>query len=64
MLIFGGISVKVGVKILSIIFPFFFNEVKKTSFFKTYKKYYFNNDPHFNKEGHKALADKLIEIFN
>tara|TARA_B100001939_G_C16882374_1_gene591513 strand:- start:125 stop:1234 length:1110 start_codon:yes stop_codon:yes gene_type:complete len=44
-------------------FPFFFNEVKKTSFLKTYKKYYFNNDPHFNKEGHKALADKLIEIF-
>ena len=44
-------------------FPFFFNEVKKTSFLKTYKKYYFNNDPHFNKKGHKALADKLIEIF-
>ena len=45
-------------------FPFFFNEVKKNSFLKTYKKYYFNNDPHFNNEGHRALADKLIEIFN
>ena len=44
-------------------FPFFFNEVKKNTFLKTYKQYYFNNDPHFNKEGHKALADKLIEIF-
>ena len=44
-------------------FPFFFNELKSTSFLKTYEKYYFKNDPHFNKNGHQILAQKLIEIF-
>jgi len=44
-------------------FPFFFNEIKKTSFLETYKKYYFKNDPHFNQKGHEVLALKLIEIF-
>jgi len=29
-----------------------------------YKKYYFKNEPHFNKFGHKILAEKLIGIFN
>ena len=44
-------------------FPFFFDEMSNSSYLETYKKYYFNNDPHFNKEGHKILADKLIDIF-
>ena len=44
-------------------FPYFFNEVNKSTYLSTYEKYYFKNDPHFNKEGHKVLANKLIEIF-
>ena len=44
-------------------FPIFFNEMSKTSYLETYKKYYFKNDPHFNKAGHKILAKKLLEIF-
>ncbi len=44
-------------------FPYFFGEKDKTSYLSTYEKYYFLNDPHFNKEGHKVLGKKLIEIF-
>ena len=44
-------------------FPIFFNEMKNSSYLKTYKKYYFKNDPHFNKVGHKVLAKRLLEIF-
>ena len=44
-------------------FPIFFNEMNKSSYLDTYNKYYFKNDPHFNKEGHKVLANKLIDIF-
>ena len=43
-------------------FPYFFNFKKNSSYIETYKKYYFKNDPHFNKEGHIVLADKLIEL--
>ena len=25
------------------------------------KKYYFHDDPHFNEEGHKVLAQKFLE---
>ena len=44
-------------------FPIFFDEMNNSSYLETYKKYYFKNDPHFNKIGHKVLANKLIEIF-
>ena len=44
-------------------FPIFFDEMNKSSYLDTYNKYYFRNDPHFNKEGHKVLANKLIDIF-
>jgi len=44
-------------------FPIFFNEMNNSSYLKTYKKYYFKNDPHFNKVGHKVLAKRLLEIF-
>ena len=44
-------------------FPIFFDEMSSSSYLETYKKYYFKNDPHFNKIGHKVLAKKLIEIF-
>ncbi len=44
-------------------FPIFFNEMSKSSYLETYGKYYFKNDPHFNKVGHKILAKKLLEIF-
>ena len=41
-------------------FPVFFKEMSESSYIETYKKYYFKNDPHFNKYGHKILAHKLI----
>ncbi len=44
-------------------FPIFFDKMNKSSYLETYNKYYFQNDPHFNKEGHKVLANKLVEIF-
>ena len=44
-------------------FPIFFEEMNNTSFLDIYKKYFFKNDPHFNKIGHKILADKLIQEF-
>lgn len=44
-------------------FPIFFEEMNNSSYLDTYKKYYFKDDPHFNKNGHKILADKLIDIF-
>ena len=45
-------------------FPFFFEEKEKTSYLEVYKKYYFWNDTHFNKEGNKVIANRLIAIFN
>ena len=42
-------------------FPFFSNEVKKNSFIEVYRKYYFWNDIHFNAEGNKVIANKLIK---
>ena len=44
-------------------FPLFFEEKRKNSFLEVYKKYYFWNDVHFNKEGNKIIAEKLIEKF-
>ena len=44
-------------------FPFFFDEMKNADFIKTYKKYYWWNDVHFNKLGSKIIAEKLLEIF-
>ena len=44
-------------------FPIFFQDMNNSSYLQTYKKFYFKNDPHFNKKGHKVLAKELIEIF-
>ena len=44
-------------------FPFFFNEKEKNSFLEVYRKYYFWNDIHFNIEGNKIIASKLLEKF-
>ena len=44
-------------------FPLFFEEKGENSFLEVYKKYYFWNDVHFNKEGNKIIAKKLIEKF-
>ena len=44
-------------------FPFFFDEMNKSNFIKTYRKYYWWNDVHFNKLGNKIIAEKLLEIF-
>ncbi len=45
-------------------FPIFFEKMNNSSYLEIYKKYYFKNDPHFNKIGHKILANKLIDIYN
>mgnify|MGYP005697508483 FL=1 len=44
-------------------FPIFFKKMNNSSYLETYKKYYFKNDPHFNKIGHKVLAAELIRSF-
>ena len=44
-------------------FPIFFEKMNNSSYLETYKKYYFKNDPHFNKIGHKVLAKELIRSF-
>ena len=44
-------------------FPIFFEKMNNSSYLETYKKYYFKNDPHFNKIGHKVLAKELIKNF-
>ncbi len=43
-------------------FPFFFSEKEQTSFLDVFKKYYFWNDVHFNKNGNKIIAKKLLRI--
>ena len=42
-------------------FPFFFKEVEQNSHIQVFKKYYFWNDVHFNEEGNKVIANKLIK---
>ena len=44
-------------------FPFFFEEKKKSSFLEVYKKYYYWNDIHFNAEGNKIIAKRLLKEF-
>ena len=44
-------------------FPFFFEEKDKTSFLDVYKKYYYWNDIHFNAEGNKIIAKRLLKEF-
>ena len=44
-------------------FPYFFDEKEKKSFLEVYKKYYFWNDVHFNAEGNRVIAQKLIKEF-
>ena len=44
-------------------FPHFFNEKDKKSFLEVYKKYYFWNDVHFNSEGNRVIAQKLLKEF-
>ncbi len=44
------------------LFPYFFDSKKNNGFLQTYKKYYWWNDIHFNKEGNKIIANELIRI--
>ena len=44
-------------------FPIFFEKMNNSSYLEIYKKFYFKNDPHFNKIGHKVLAKELIKSF-
>ena len=44
-------------------FPFFFKEKDKSSFLEVYRKYYYWNDIHFNAEGNKIIAERLIKEF-
>ena len=44
-------------------FPYFFEEKKRTSYLEVYKKYYFWNDVHFNAEGNRVIAKKLLKEF-
>ena len=43
-------------------FPYFFEEKRKNSYLDVFKKYYFWNDVHFNEEGNKVIANKLISV--
>ena len=45
------------------LFPYFFKEKELKGYLETYKKYYWWNDTHFNKEGNRLVAKKLLEIF-
>ena len=40
-----------------------FDEKEKSSFLEVYKKYYFWNDVHFNAEGNRIIAERLIKEF-
>jgi hypothetical protein len=44
-------------------FPIFFKEIKKSNFMDVYKKYYWWNDVHFNKEGNRLIANELIKYY-
>lgn len=44
-------------------FPFFFDRLNKSSFREVNKKYYIQNDIHFNKLGNKAIADLIINRY-
>ena len=44
-------------------FPFFFDKLNKSSFREINKKYYIQNDIHFNKLGNKAIADLIINRY-
>ena len=44
-------------------FPIFFEKMNNSSYINVYKKYFFWNDVHFNKEGNKLIANKLLEVF-
>tara|TARA_E500000178_G_scaffold123014_1_gene122934 strand:+ start:375 stop:1496 length:1122 start_codon:yes stop_codon:yes gene_type:complete len=45
------------------LFPILFNEKEKNGYLATYKKYYWWNDMHFNLEGNRLLANKILEYF-
>ena len=45
-------------------FPLFFEKKKNSSYLEVYKKYYFWNDVHFNKDGNKLIANKLLTTFD
>lgn len=44
-------------------FPIFFNEIKISSFLDVYKKYYWWNDVHFNKEGNRLISNEIIKLY-
>ena len=44
-------------------FPFFFEKKNNSSFLEVYRKYYYWNDIHFNAEGNRIIAEKLLKEF-
>ena len=44
--------------------PHFFYEVNKNNFRNIYKKFYIENDVHFNSKGNKFLAEKFLLQYN
>tara|TARA_B100001121_G_scaffold307355_1_gene328672 strand:+ start:246 stop:1364 length:1119 start_codon:yes stop_codon:yes gene_type:complete len=44
------------------LFPNFFSEKEKLGYLKTYKKYFWWNDMHFNIEGNQLVAQELLKI--
>ena len=44
-------------------FPLFFEKKNNSSFLEVYRKYYYWNDIHFNAEGNRIIAEKLIKEF-
>jgi len=46
------------------LFPIFEKELNNNNFIEVYKKYYYWNDVHFNKEGNKLVANQLLKVLN
>lgn len=43
-------------------FPYFFDSKEKYGYLETYKKYYWWDDIHFNKDGNKVIANELVKV--
>ncbi len=46
------------------LFPSFEKELNNSNFIDVYKKYYYWNDVHFNKEGNQLVANELLKVLN
>jgi hypothetical protein len=44
--------------------PYFFRLLNNYEFSEIYKKYFFENDVHINKNGHKFLAESFLSLYN